>query len=87
MLSRTHTGTVRPCGARTLLGEAYRTTPLGAGLGSRPPTLNLPRRTVADHHLPEVALKDGPSYDLQAARTVTIVIIKDRFYFPRSCDI
>ena len=56
MLSRTHTGTFGACGARTLLGEAYRATPLGGGLGSHPPTLNLPRRTAADHHLPKVPL-------------------------------
>ena len=64
MLSRTHTGTSGACGARTLLGEAYRATPLGGGLGSHPPTLNLPRRTAADHHLPKVPLTDRLSDDL-----------------------
>ena len=44
MLSRTHAGLSGACGARTLLGEAYRATPLGGGLGSHPPTLNLRRR-------------------------------------------
>ena len=71
MLSRTHTGTFGACGARTLLGEAYRATPLGGGLGSHPPTLNLPRRTAADHHLPKVLLNDGLSDYLHAVRTVT----------------
>ena len=47
MLSRTHTGTSGVCDARTLLGEAYRATLLGGGLGFHPPTLNLPRRAVA----------------------------------------
>ena len=56
MLSRTHTGTFGTCGARTLPGEAYRATPLGGGLGFHPPTLNLPRRKAADHHLPKVPL-------------------------------
>ena len=71
MLSRTHTGTSGACGARTLLGETYRATPLGGGLDSHPPTLNLPRRTAADHHLPMVLLNDGLSDDLHAVRTVT----------------
>ena len=70
MLSRTHTGTCGACGARTLLGE-YRATPLGGGLGSHPPILNLPRRTSADHHLPKVPLNNGVSDDRHAARTVT----------------
>ena len=48
-----------------------RATPLGSGLGSHPPTLNLPRRTAADHHLPKVRLNDGLSDDLHTARTVT----------------
>ena len=63
MLSRTHTGIFGTCGARTLLGEAYRATPLGGGLGSHPPTLDLPRRTTADHHLPKVPVNDGLSDD------------------------
>ena len=71
MLFRTHTGTFGTCGARNMLGEAYRATPLGGGLRSHPPTLNLPRRTPADHHLPKVPLNDGLSDDLHAARTVT----------------
>ena len=71
MLSRPHTGASGACGARTLRGEAYRATPLGGGLGSHPPTLNLPRRTAAAYHLPKVPLNDGLSDDLQVARTVT----------------
>ena len=71
MLSRKHTGTFGTCGARTLLGEAYRTTPVGGGLGSHPPTLDLPRCTAADHHLPKVPLNDGLSDDLHAVRAVT----------------
>ena len=71
MLSRTHTGTFGACGARIPLGEAYHATPLGGGLGSHPPTLNLPRRTAADHHLPKVLLNDGLSDYLHAVRTVT----------------
>ena len=71
MLSRMHTGTFGTCGALSLLGEAYRATPLGGGLGSHPPTLDLPRRTAADHHLPKVPLNDGLSYDPYAVRTVT----------------
>ena len=71
MPSRTHTGTFGTCGARNMLGEAYRATPLGGGLRSHPPTLNLPRRTPADHHLPKVPLNDGLSDDLHAVRTVT----------------
>ena len=58
---------------RTLMGEAYRATPLGGRLGSHPPTLNLPRRTVADYHLPNVPLNDGLHDVLRAARTVTNV--------------
>ena len=34
MLSRTHTGNSGECGVRTLLGEAYRATPVGIGLDS-----------------------------------------------------
>ena len=71
MPSRTHTGTSGACGARTLLSEAYRATPVGGGLGSRPPTLNLPRRTAADHHLPKILLNDGLSDDLHVVRAVT----------------
>ena len=71
MLSRTHTGTSGACGALTRLGEAYRATPFGGGLGSHPPTLNLPRRTAEDHHLPKVPLNDVFSDDLHAVRTVT----------------
>ena len=71
MLSRTRTGTFGTCGARTLLGEAYRATPLGGVLGSHPPTLYLPRRTAADHHLPKVFLDDGLSDDFYAVRPVT----------------
>ena len=73
MLSRMHTGTFGTCGARTLLGESYRATLLGGGLGSHPPTLDLPRRTAADHHLPKVPLNDGLSDDLHAVGTVTTV--------------
>ena len=72
MLSRPHTGASGACGARTLLGEAHRATPLSDGLGSHPPTLNLPRRTAADHHLTKVLLSDGLSDDLHAVRNVTI---------------
>ena len=71
MLARTHTGNSSACGVQILLGEAYRATPVGIGLGSHPPTLNLPRRTVEDRHLPKVSLNDGLSEDLHAARTVT----------------
>ena len=71
MISCTHTGTFGTCGTRTLLGEAYRATPLGGGLGSHPPTLYLPRRTAVDHHLPKVPLNDGLSDDLHAVRAVT----------------
>ena len=53
------------------VGEAYLATPVGIGLGSHPPTLNFPRRTVEDNHLPQVSLNDGLSEDLHAARTVT----------------
>ena len=70
MLSRTHTGRSGARGARTLLDEAYRATPLGGRLGSHPPTLNLPRRTAANHHLPQVPLNDGLSDDLDTTRTV-----------------
>ena len=66
-----HTETSGACGAWTLLGEVYRANPLGGGLGSHPPTLNLPRRTAADHHLPKVPLNNGISDDLHAVRTVT----------------
>ena len=71
MISRTHTGTFGTCGARTLRGEAYCATPLGGGLGFHRPTLDLPRCTAADHHLPKVPLNDGLSDDLHAVRTVT----------------
>ena len=71
MLSRTHTGTFGTCGARTLMGEAYRAAPLGGGRGSYPSTLDLPRCTAAHHHLPKVPLNDGLSDDLHAVRTVT----------------
>ena len=81
MLSRTHTGTSGACGALTRLGEAYRATPFGGGLGSHPPTLNLPRRTAEDHHLPKVPLNNGLSDGLHAARTVTnLFFIKARVY-------
>ena len=83
MLFRTHTGTTGTCGARTLLGEAYHAITVGGGLGSHPPTLNLPRRTIPDHHLPTVPLNSGVSDDLHAARTVTNVFIKARDYCPR----
>ena len=73
MLFRTHAGTCDACGARTLLGEAYRATPLGGGLGSFSPTLKLPGRTEADNHLPKVPLNDGLRDVLRAARTVTTV--------------
>ena len=71
MFSRTHSGNSGVCGVRALLGEAYRATPVGVGLDSHPPTLNLLRRTVEVHHLPKVSLNDGLSEDLHAARTVT----------------
>ena len=80
MLSRMHTGTLGTCGARTLLGEAYRATPLGCGLGSHPPTLDLPRRAAADHILPKVPLNDGLSDVLKAVRTVTTFSLKARVY-------
>ena len=73
MLSRTHTGSFGACGARTLLGEAYRATPLGGGPGSHPPIIDLPRRRAANHHLPMVPLNDGLSDDLHDVRTVTTV--------------
>ena len=74
MLSRTNTMTIGKCGGRILLGEAYHAIPVGGGLGPHPPTLNHPRRTVADHHLPTVPLNSGLSDDLYAARTVTNVL-------------
>ena len=52
MPSRTHTGTSDTCGTWTLLGEAHRAIPLGGGLGSHPPTLNLPRRSLLDPYQP-----------------------------------
>ena len=73
MISRTHTGTFGTCGARTLLGEAYCATPFGGGLGFHRPTLDLPRCTAADHHLPKVPLKNGLSDDLHTALTATNV--------------
>ena len=79
MLSRTHTGTFGTCGARTLPGEAYRATPLGGGLGFHPPTLNLPRRKAADHHLPKVPLNNGLSDYLHAARAVTTLATRLAF--------
>ena len=79
MLSRTHTGTTGTCGARTLLDEAYRATPLGGGLGSHPPTLNLPRRTAADHHLPKVPLNDTLS-DYFMLYVPSQVFLKTRVY-------
>ena len=69
MPSRTHTGTSDTCGTWTLLGEAHRAIPLGGGLGSHPPTLDLPRRTAADHHLPTVPLNGGLDDDLHVVRT------------------
>ena len=79
MLSPTHTRTFGTCGARTLLGETHRAIPLGGGLGSHPPTLDLPLRTAADHHLPKVSLNDGLSDDLHAVRAVT-TFLKARVY-------
>ena len=88
MLSRTHTGTSGTCGARTLLGEVYCATPFGGGLGSNPPTLNLPRCTAADHHLPKVPLNNGLSDDLHAPRTVTtFFFVKARVYCRRCYNI
>ena len=78
MLSRTHAGTFGACGARSQLGEAYRRTPLGSGLGSHPHTINLPRRAAADHTLPKVPFNDGLSDELHAARNVTTLFIKAR---------
>ena len=72
MLARTHTRTFGACGAWTLLGEAYRATPLVGGFGSHPPTLNLPQRTAADHHLLKVFLDVGLNDDRHAERTVKI---------------
>ena len=71
MLSRTHTGTFGTCGARTLLGEAYRAIRWGGGLGSHPLILDIPRCTAADHQLPKVPLNNGLCDDLHAVRTVT----------------
>ena len=71
MLSRKQIGTFGTCGAQTLLGEAYRATTLRGELVSHPPTLDLPRRTAEDHHLPKVPLNNGVSDDRHAARTVT----------------
>ena len=73
MLSRTHTGTSDACGARILLGEAYCATPLGNGLGSHPPTFDLPRCRAADHQLSKVPLNDGLSDDLHAVHTLATV--------------
>ena len=73
MLSRMHTGTFGSCGARTLLGEAYRATPLGGGLGSHPPALDVPRRKAVDHHLLKVPLSNGLSDDLHTADTVAYI--------------
>ena len=88
MLSRTQTGTSGTCGARTLLGEVYCATPFGGGLGSNPPTLNLPRCTAADHHLPKVPLNNGLSDDLHAPRTVTtFFFVKARVYCRRCYNI
>ena len=81
MLSRTHTGTCGACGAGTLVGKAYHATPLGSGLVAHPPTLDLPRRTAADHHLPNVPLNDGLSDDLHAARTFTLFFFSFSFSF------
>ena len=80
MLSRMHTGTFGTCGARTLLGEAYRATPLGGRLSSHPPTLDLPRRTAADHHLPKVDsamtfILYAPSQSFLKARVYLSVIL------------
>ena len=83
MLSRTHTGTSGACGALTRLGEAYRATPFGGGLGSHPPTLNLPRRTAEDHHLPKVPLNNGLSDGLHLhVSSQTFFKIKARVYCP-----
>ena len=70
MRSRMHTRTFSAYGAWTLPGEIYLATLLGGGLGSHPPTLNLPLRTATDHHLPKVPLNTGLSDDLHAVRTV-----------------
>ena len=83
MLSCTHTGTLGTCGARTLLGETYRATPLGVELCLHRPTLNLPRRTAADHQPPKVPLNDRRGDDLHTARTVINVLIKVRVYCRR----
>ena len=79
MLSSTHTETFGACGARTLLGEAYRATSFGGGLDSHPPSLELQRRTAADHHISKVPLNGGLSNDLHAVRTVT-TFLKARVY-------
>ena len=81
MLSRTHTGTFGTCGARTLLGEAYRAIPWGGGLGSHPLILDIPRCTAADHHLPKVPLNNGLSDDLHTVRTVTNLFSKLGFTY------
>ena len=80
MLSRKQIGTFGTCGAQTLLGEAYSATPLGGELVSHPPTLDLPRRTAEDHHLPKVPLNNGLSDGLHAARTVTTFFGPNLFY-------
>ena len=87
MLFRTHTGTFGACCARTLLDEAYRATPLGGGLGSHPPSLDLPRRTAADHHLPKVPLNNGLSDGLYTARTVTNVFFSRLGFTARNVTI
>ena len=78
MLSRMHTGTFGSCGARTLLGEAYRATPLGGGLGSHPPALDVPRRKAVDHHLLKVPLSNGLSDDLHTCLLYTSPSPRDR---------
>ena len=52
---------------------------MGGGLGFHPPTLNLPRRAVADHNLPKVPLNDGLSDYLHAARAVTTLATRLAF--------
>ena len=81
MLSRTHTETSVACRAWALLGEVYHAIPLGSGLSSHPPTLNLPRRTVADGHLPKETLKDGLSDEFHAVPT-SQPCLKARVYCP-----
>ena len=71
MVSRTRTGTSCTCGARTLLGEAYRAIPLGGRLGSHSPALNPPRGKAADHHLRKVSLNDGLGDDRHASQPFT----------------